>query len=142
MRIPLTPKKRFAVLHRCDFKCVYCGRRPPEVELEVDHFIPVTAGGEDIDENYVAACRECNIGKGVTIIQEDIVTVIREDGLVDHEKSLKRSGLWKEISPQFRAYFLMDPTLEFKGIEIPHHVQVADFRERSHAWFTRNAKGN
>lgn len=134
----MSPKKRFAVLYRCGFRCVYCGRRPPEVELEVDHFIPVTAGGEEIDENYVAACRECNIGKGVTIIRDDIVLVLTLDGRINHEKSLKRSGLWKGLDFPFQARLLVNPTMELSDDEIPHHVKAYDFRERSHAWLTRN----
>lgn len=54
---------RFAVLERDGFACHYCGRKPPEVELHVDHVIPVAqAGSNDID-NLVTACQTCNAGK-------------------------------------------------------------------------------
>jgi hypothetical protein len=54
---------RFAALERSGFACVYCGRKPPEVELHVDHVIPVAKGGSNELHNLVAACRDCNLGK-------------------------------------------------------------------------------
>jgi|SRR4029077_19591234 len=60
----LSKMKRFRVLERFHFKCVYCGRSSREVVLEVDHKFPRSMGGGDMDENLVAACRECNVGKG------------------------------------------------------------------------------
>src|ERR1700731_406141 len=64
VQMSLTPKKRFRVLERYHFKCFYCGRPSSEVPLEVDHQVPKHMGGGDMDENLVATCRECNIGKG------------------------------------------------------------------------------
>jgi hypothetical protein len=64
MMAQLSPKRRFAVLARCGFACVYCGKRPPEIELHIDHKIPVGLGGSNEDANLVAACRACNTGKG------------------------------------------------------------------------------
>jgi 5-methylcytosine-specific restriction endonuclease McrA len=31
---------RFEVLRRDGFACTYCGRKPPDVELHIDHVIP------------------------------------------------------------------------------------------------------
>jgi hypothetical protein len=59
----LSVRLRFAVLERCGFACVYCGRRPPDVALHVDHVHPVVAGGGSKPENLVAACQDCNLGK-------------------------------------------------------------------------------
>ncbi len=56
---------RFRVLKRDRFTCRYCGRRAPEVTLHVDHVIPLVQGGRDHEDNLVAACADCNIGKGV-----------------------------------------------------------------------------
>jgi len=60
-RKPIRPKLKFSVLARDNFRCCYCGRKPPEVVLELDHVIP---GGPTTEENLKTACRECNIGKG------------------------------------------------------------------------------
>ena len=43
--------------------CQKCGRRPPEVELVVDHIIPLNLGGTNDRENLQALCEECNAGK-------------------------------------------------------------------------------
>lgn len=54
---------RFETLKRDGFTCQYCGGTAPDVTLTVDHVIPVALGGEDVPENLVAACRDCNAGK-------------------------------------------------------------------------------
>jgi excisionase family DNA binding protein len=59
--IPL--RVRFLVLKRCDFACTYCGRRPPEVVLQIDHILAVANGGTNRPSNLTAACTDCNYGK-------------------------------------------------------------------------------
>jgi hypothetical protein len=60
--IPLT--LRFQVLRRDDFRCTYCGRRPPEVVLHIDHVEAFSSGGATTLDNLRTSCRECNLGKG------------------------------------------------------------------------------
>jgi 5-methylcytosine-specific restriction endonuclease McrA len=62
-RIPLTNRQRFEILKRDGFTCQYCGRKPPEVVLEVDHIFPVDKGGTNDPSNLVASCYDCNRGK-------------------------------------------------------------------------------
>lgn len=64
----LSPRRRFRILQRDSFTCRYCGRRPPEIRLVVDHIIPRDAGGSDDDDNLAAACDECNSGKGAVVL--------------------------------------------------------------------------
>ena len=62
--IPL--KDRWAVLKRDNYRCVKCGASPSnnhEIELEVDHIIPVAKGGGNVLENLQVLCRDCNQGK-------------------------------------------------------------------------------
>lgn len=59
----LTKKKRFRIFKRDNFTCMYCGRRPPHVTLEVDHIKPVCEGGTDDLANLITSCFECNRGK-------------------------------------------------------------------------------
>lgn len=66
----VTPKVRFEVFKRDNFTCRYCGRKTPEVVLEVDHVVPVAEGGTDDMDNLVTACWECNRGKGKTLLGE------------------------------------------------------------------------
>jgi hypothetical protein len=63
-RIPLTKKQRFEILMRDKFTCQYCGRKPPEVTLEVDHKISVYNGGTNDPRNLITSCWQCNQGKG------------------------------------------------------------------------------
>ena len=44
--------------------CQYCGKRPPLRDLNIDHVLPRSRGGEDSWENLVTACRVCNLRKG------------------------------------------------------------------------------
>lgn len=70
-RKPLSKKRRFEVLKRCGFRCHYCGARGTDgVELHVDHVHPVSKGGDNSDDNLVAACRDCNLGKGAREIKK------------------------------------------------------------------------
>lgn len=64
-------KIRFTILSRDKFTCQYCGRKAPDVILEIDHIIPVSKGGKNTFANYITACKECNIGKGDVILNRE-----------------------------------------------------------------------
>ncbi|SRR6266545_4049325 len=51
---------------RYGLRCGYCGVGEVDTggELTVDHHRPVSAGGDDRDENLVYACFRCNLYKG------------------------------------------------------------------------------
>jgi len=46
------------------FKCGYCGRKMGDVQMTVDHFIPLEMGGENSTANYLSCCRRENKLKG------------------------------------------------------------------------------
>lgn len=83
-------KFRFQVLSRDSFCCRYCGKRPPEVILEIDHVVPRSKGGESKEENYVASCRECNSGKFDVLLEEHLIKIIKHKWFSKHEKSTDR----------------------------------------------------
>ena len=63
----ISERLRFSVLLRDGFRCQSCGRSPiksPGIELQVDHIIPWSQGGETVADNLQAKCKECNQGKG------------------------------------------------------------------------------
>ena len=68
---PITPRSislslRYRVLCRDRFRCVICGRSPAKnlnVELHVDHIIPWSKGGQNVEENLRTLCFDCNLGK-------------------------------------------------------------------------------
>ncbi len=76
MRLPLSVSKRMKVFNRDGFKCIYCGRKAPDVELEVDHKIPVAKGGTDDITNLVTSCKECNRGKSAKNISVEIKDIL------------------------------------------------------------------
>ena len=47
------------ILDRDDNRCQYCG----QIANQVDHVIPVAKGGQDTEDNLVAACARCNYAK-------------------------------------------------------------------------------
>ena len=62
-RKALSQKIRFEVFKRDSFTCAYCGRKAPDVVLQVDHIVPVAQGGTNDILNLVTSCVECNQGK-------------------------------------------------------------------------------
>jgi hypothetical protein len=66
-RREITGRMRFRILERDRFKCMSCGASPATntgTELEVDHIIPWSKGGETSEDNLQAKCKKCNRGKG------------------------------------------------------------------------------
>lgn len=47
-----------------DFECAFCHKKMGEVQLTVDHFMPIELGGANDETNYISACRKCNKQKG------------------------------------------------------------------------------
>jgi hypothetical protein len=45
-------------------KCMFCFRPMGEVQLTIDHWIPLEMGGANDPSNYLSACRKCNKNKG------------------------------------------------------------------------------
>ncbi len=64
VRSEMTLKLRYKILKRDNFQCVICGRRPPDIGLCVDHIIPVSKGGTNVEGNLRTLCTDCNLGKG------------------------------------------------------------------------------
>lgn len=61
----VSSRDRFLVLRRDGFRCVYCGLSAAETALHVDHVTAKAKGGDNHLDNYVTACKPCNLGKGV-----------------------------------------------------------------------------
>jgi 5-methylcytosine-specific restriction endonuclease McrA len=56
-------KVRWDVLKRDHYTCLRCGRHPPDCELNVDHVVPLAAGGNNDPANLQTLCFDCNQGK-------------------------------------------------------------------------------
>lgn len=67
-RASLSKRIRFRIFERDLFTCQYCGTRPPETVLQLDHIHPFSEGGEDTEENLVTSCVGCNAGKSNRVL--------------------------------------------------------------------------
>lgn len=66
----ISGRMRFGILAACQFACVYCGRRAPQVELVIDHVRPYVSGGPTAIGNLVAACH--NSGKSDGLLHSSV----------------------------------------------------------------------
>ena len=80
-------------------KCYICGRncqldlnKRSELMATIDHVIPLSKGGMDIDSNKRLACRECNLLKGNFTYSPELVKVIKneliERGVLDNKNEM------------------------------------------------------
>lgn len=61
---------RFEIFARDGFICQYCGQRPPDVVLELDHIHPCAKGGDNDPLNLITSCADCNRGKRDKVLAE------------------------------------------------------------------------
>ena len=61
MRKRLTETAKKQIFIRDKFECQYCGSKE---DLEIDHIIPLSQGGNNEDSNLITACHRCNSLKG------------------------------------------------------------------------------
>jgi hypothetical protein len=88
----LSVRKRFEVFKRDDFTCRYCGRKSPDVILEVDHIVPRADGGSDDEMNLLTSCWECNSGKSDKPLSEVMTGEDPHDhaiALLERERQLR-----------------------------------------------------
>lgn len=77
-RRPTIRLSRKNLMLRDAHQCQYCARRPPVRDLNIDHVIPRSRGGQDSWENLVTACRTCNLRKGWRTPEEASMHLIRQ----------------------------------------------------------------
>lgn len=70
------PPSKNNIFIRDEYSCVYCGKR--NIDLTLDHVIPVSKGGKNTWDNLVTACKSCNSKKGDRTPEEAEMTMIRE----------------------------------------------------------------
>lgn len=57
---------RNEILVRWGGRCAYCDA----IAEHLDHVMPLSRGGEDIESNILPACAECNLSKGAKTLAE------------------------------------------------------------------------
>lgn len=63
----LSTKAKDSIYLDSEFICQYCSEQKPKAELVVDHFIPLSKGGDNSDENLICSCVRCNSHKTDTM---------------------------------------------------------------------------
>lgn len=123
LRKSISKSVRFEVFKRDSFTCQYCGKKVPDVTLEIEHIKPVSKGGTNDLLNLVAACEDCNSGKSDKLLsdfhildkqrnQAELLQARREQiemmfewqqGLknIDADLLSKLGNVWKELVPGF-----------------------------------------
>lgn len=80
-RKAINKKDRYEIFKRDSFTCQYCGRKAPDVVLEIDHIKPVSKGGTNDIFNLVTSCFDCNRGKGNRELDDGVVIEKQMDEL-------------------------------------------------------------
>ena len=105
-RSQITNGLRFRILERDGFRCRYCGKSPQEgAQLEVDHLLAVSNGGDNSEANLVASCFECNRGKRARVLPDRSSFLswlraqrLRDDPVGDLADDEQRRGLVEPTS--------------------------------------------
>lgn len=95
---------RFEVLKRDRFTCIYCGRTPPHVLLEVDHVVPKSAGGKDEIDNLITSCADCNRGKGAKLLEEGLAGAIGNRSVEELRERLEQARAYAELQAEVEQF--------------------------------------
>ena len=90
---------RFEVFKRDKFCCQYCGRKAPEIILQVDHLHAVSKGGGNEILNLITSCVECNSGKSNKQLTETAIldkTRVQLEELEERRQQLEMMVQWKK----------------------------------------------
>jgi 5-methylcytosine-specific restriction endonuclease McrA len=64
VREPISASDKFRLSIIMPMECSECKKKPPEVELHIDHIRPVKRGGTNNLDNLQFLCQRCNLKKG------------------------------------------------------------------------------
>lgn len=102
----ITDKLRQSIFERDNYTCQYCGRSAYDTDLEIEHIIPISKGGNDDTRNLVTACSECNRSKGARILTIGELQQIADkiNSSLEYLMSLANEEPQNERSVKFMLY--------------------------------------
>jgi hypothetical protein len=126
-RQPIKNSVRFEVFKRDSFTCQYCGRKAPDVVLQVDHITPVAAGGENDILNLATSCRECNSGKSDKKLSDSAAIEKRRGQLEDLEERRQQLQMLHD-------WHLSLIDLDDQAVDMAESLWFECVGERDHKW--------
>lgn len=111
------------IFYRDRNRCQYCGKTFIQRELNLDHVIPLSRGGESCWDNVVCACIRCNTKKGDKLPDEAGMRLIRKPRRPSGHPSLR--ALWLGPCPAEWRSFLDEA---YWNVELTDEVVSPDDR--------------
>lgn len=103
--MPVKISIRFKIFERDNFTCQYCGQKPPQVILHLDHIYPKSKGGSNDEMNLITSCQDCNLGKKDKIIKNIKTKSQIKKSLEDVKESEKQlNEYYKFLRKKERKY--------------------------------------
>lgn len=148
---------RFEILARDGFKCTYCGQSAGRRWLEVDHIIPLSAGGTNDRANLRTSCVQCNVGKGDTLskigdtpsavgppVPVPVLLSVPKRGIRGNTRASEFPKDWILTDEQHQQAVLLglNAPQEFAKFRDYHTARGTRFKDWSAAWrnWTRKAE--
>ena len=132
--------KHQLVRQRYDYGCGYCGvsEKSAGGDLSVDHFRPVSLGGDDSNENLVYACARCNLYKADFLPTSDqLVRGLRLlhpllDNVAAHIRPAQHNGYLDPLTETGRFHIevlhLNRPALIEHRIKVQQDILASEIR--------------
>ena len=86
-------RKKAALLGKQQGMCYWCSK-PIDLNATIDHLIPRSRGGTDVNENLALCCRSCNAAKSNMTPEEFVRHVLKvfkrfllSDGFQTHRRN-------------------------------------------------------
>jgi hypothetical protein len=67
--------RRMEIIERDDSTCYICNTSVNFNEIELDHLIPVSKGGNSSNENVAVSCMKCNRSRGNRINEKQLIKI-------------------------------------------------------------------
>lgn len=106
MRKPISNGTRFEIFKRDAFTCQYCGRKPPEVILHVDHILAVANGGTNEYSNLITSCSDCNLAKSDKPLErKKIPPIPNAEQIADERERFEQLKQYQQFLNERDKYF-------------------------------------
>ena len=129
-RQTISKKLRFEVYKRDKFTCQYCGRKAPDVVLNIDHIMPVSKGGTNDILNLITTCFECNNGKSNILLNEESILNkqrLQLEQLQERREQIEMMFEWKK-SLEHLDDFTNNLLVEYVESKIyPHKLNLINY---------------